>query len=53
MRDLKVYYQDEKVINSKFDREMDKLAKKFGLRFMGCGVETATHIRDIHYEKKM
>lgn len=55
MKDLKIYYQFSEPfegINSDFDRAIEKLAKKEGLKFMGSGVEIGKGIRDIHYRKK-
>jgi len=55
MKDLKVYYEFEKPfegINSDFERELEKLAKKQGLKFQGSGVEIGKGIRDIHYRKE-
>lgn len=55
MKDLKIYYQTEKgkdTIDSSFDFLIEKLAKEYGLYFMGSGVEIGTGIRDIHYGRK-
>lgn len=52
MKDLKVYYiTDDSTdsIDSAMDKEIEKVAKKFGLCFQGSGVEIGTGIRDIHY----
>jgi hypothetical protein len=59
MKDLKIYYQNSSpgsttpTINSDFDKEIEKLAEKYGLTFMGSGVEIGTGIRDIHYRKEL
>lgn len=52
MKDLKIYYQDKELINSEFDKEIEKLAKKHGLTFTGSGLEYETKIRDIHFIEK-
>lgn len=55
MKDLKIYYKTEEgldTIDSKFDKEMEALAFRFGLIFSGSGVEIGTGIRDLHYEDK-
>ncbi len=52
MKDLKVYYKTDDStdsIDSAMDKEIEKIAKKFGLCFQGSGVEIETGIRDIHY----
>jgi len=54
VKDLKIYYKSESIentINSRFDKEIEKIAEKFGLAFCGSGVEVGTGIRDIHYIK--
>ncbi|MBA7497101.1 hypothetical protein ES702_07710 [subsurface metagenome] len=56
MKDLKVYYQTEypklNTISEGFDKEIEKIAEKYGLTFSGSGVEIGTGIRDLHYIKK-
>ena len=55
MIDLTLYYYGEKskpVINEGFDKEIEKLANKYGLTFSGSGVELGKGVRDIHYIKK-
>lgn len=55
MKDLKVYYiTDDSTdsIDSAMDKEIEKVAKKFGLCFQGSGVEIGTRIRDLHYKKE-
>lgn len=55
MKDLKIYYEFGKPfegINSNFEREIEKLAKKEGLSFQGSGVEVGKGIRDIHYKRE-
>ena len=55
MKDLKVYYKFDRPfegINPEFDKEIERLAKKQGLKFQGSGVEIGTGIRDIHYKKE-
>lgn len=53
MKDLKIYYEsDDGRIDSDFDKEIEKVAKKFGLCFQGSGVEIGKGIRDIHYRKE-
>lgn len=53
MKDLRVYYITEGLpISTDFDREIERLAKRYGLKFQGSGVEIATTIRDIHYAKE-
>ena len=55
MKDLKVYYKTSHAmssIDSLFDKEIKRLAERFGLKFQGQGVEVATGIRDIHYAKE-
>lgn len=52
MKDLRVYYKTDKAadsIDAAMDKEIEKVAKKFGLCFQGSGVEIGTGIRDIHY----
>jgi len=49
MKDLRIYYKDKKGINEEFDKDVEKLANKFGLRFEGSGIELGKMIRDIHY----
>ena len=52
MKDLRIYYKTDNAtdsIDSTMDKEIEKVAKKFGLCFQGSGVEIATGIRDIHY----
>ena len=54
MEDLKVYYltgKAEGAIDAAMDKEVEKIAEKFGLAFCGAGVEIGTGIRDIHYIK--
>ena len=56
MKDLKIYYKTDydlgPLIDSVFDKEIEKLAKKFGMSFQGSGVEIGKGIRDIHYRKE-
>lgn len=56
MKDLKVYYQTEypnaSPISAAFDKEIGKLANKYGLKFQGSGYGMLTKIRDLHYAKK-
>ena len=52
MKDLKIYYLDEKTINPEFDKKIETLAKEQGLTFQGSGFEIDTGIRDIHYKKE-
>lgn len=56
MKNLKVYYITEypksNSISEGFDKEIEKLAEKYGLKFQGSGVEVETGIRDIHYKKE-
>ena len=56
MKDLKVYYQTEypksNTISEGFDKEIEKIAEKYGLSFSGSGVEIGTGIRDLHYRKE-
>lgn len=54
MEDLRVYYKTDEaagLIDAAMDKEVEKIAEKFGLAFMGSGVEIGTGIRDIHYMK--
>ena len=56
MKDLKIYYQTEyphtSPISEGFDTEVEKLAKRYGLKFQGSGFEMDTKIRDLHYMKE-
>ena len=55
MKDLKIYYKtnsDTNRTNSKFEADIEKLAKEYGLVFSGSGLETETRIRELHYIKK-
>ena len=55
MKDLKIYYETDKgkaSIDSDFDRFIEVIAKHFGLKFQGSGVEVNTGIRDVHYRKE-
>lgn len=56
MKDLKVYYRTEypnaSPISEGFDKEIEKLARKYGLKWQGSGVEIDTKIRDLHYKKE-
>ena len=52
MKDLKIYYDAKGKINSEFDKEIEKLAKKHGLNFMGSGMTIDTGIRDLHYREE-
>lgn len=54
MEDLKIYYKTDKAagsIDAAMDKEIEKIAEKFGLAFSGSGVEIGTGIRDLHYIK--
>ena len=56
MEDLKVYYKTgypkSNTISEAFDKEIEKLAEKYGLTFIASGVEIGKGIRDIHFIKK-
>ena len=52
MKDLKVYYDAHGKINSEFDKDLEKLAEKHGLKFMGSGMTIDTGIRDLHYREE-
>jgi len=55
MKDLKVYYKTEYPggsVNSAFDKEIEKVAKKFGLSFQGSGFEFGERKRDLHYKRE-
>ena len=55
MKDLKVYYETDDTagsIDAAMDKEIEKIAEKFGLKFMGSGVELGPGIRDLHYRKE-
>lgn len=55
MKDLKVYYKTDHAmgaIDSLFDKEIKRLAKRYELEFFGSGVEIGTGIRDLHYKKE-
>ena len=54
MQDLRIYYETEKgkhSINSNFEKDIERIALRNGLKFHGSGVEIETGIRDIHYAK--
>lgn len=55
MQDLKIFYKTvigQDTINSKFEKEMEALAFRYGLKFSASGVELGKGIRDIHYLRK-
>ena len=56
MKDLKVYYETEypnaSPISGAFDKEIEKLAERYGLKFQGSGVTIDTRIRDLHFRKE-
>lgn len=52
MKDLKIYYKYNERINSEFDKEIEKIAEKFGLKFIASGFDYENKIRDIHYVEK-
>jgi len=55
VKDLKIYYEFERPfegINLDFERELEKLAEKQGLKFQSSGVVIGKGIRDIHYRKE-
>ena len=56
MKDLKIYYITDDVagsIDAAMDKEIEKIAEKFGLAFCGSGVEIGTKTRDIHYSSRV
>lgn len=57
MKDLKVYYQTEypnaSPISEGFDKEIESLAKLYGLKFVGSGFTVDTKIRDLHFRKEV
>ena len=56
MEDLKVFYITEypnaSPISEGFDKEIKKIAKRYGLKFQGSGFEFKPGIRDLHYMKE-
>lgn len=55
MKELRVYYETDHStsgVDSAFDKEIERLAKRFSLKFQGSGVKIATKVRDLHYKKE-
>lgn len=55
MKDLKVYYETDHStsgVDSAFEKEIERLAKRFSLKFQGSGFEFRERIRDLHYRKE-
>ena len=52
MKDLQIYYKDFNLINKEFDKEIEKLAEKYGLKFSGSGFSFVHKIRNIQFIKK-
>ena len=55
MKDLKIYYETDEgkgSVDSDFDNFVEVIAKHFGLKFQGSGVEIGKKIRDLHYRKE-
>jgi len=55
MEDLRVYYKTDDTagsIDSAMDKEIEKIAEKFNLKFQGSEVEIGKGIRDLHYRKE-
>lgn len=50
MKTLKVEYKTSEGVNEELDKEIEKLAMKYGLEFMGCGYNFADGVRDLKYE---
>lgn len=49
MKNLMVTYESEKKCDPAFDKEIEALAKKFGLTFDSSGYNTKNNVREIWY----
>jgi hypothetical protein len=54
LKRLTIYYecQDKGKINKYFDKEVRKLAKKYGLTFWASGMNQIAGVRDICFDAK-
>ena len=52
MENLQVFYKDKGRVNTEFDKEIERVAKKFGLLFTGSGFACERQVRDLYFAKK-
>lgn len=52
MDELKVYYKSKERIDEKFDREIEKVAKKYGLKWWASGFNYEDKVRDVCFDRK-
>lgn len=52
MDELKVYYKTKNRINSEFDKEIEKIAEKHGLKWWASGFNFEEQVRDVCFDRK-
>jgi len=52
MKDLKIYYEPDTPVDVEVNKEFDKIAKKYGLKFQGSGYDFKKGVVDLHYKKE-
>lgn len=52
MDELRVYYKTKERIDSEFDKEIERLAEKYGLKWWASGFNFEEKVRDVCFEGK-